>query len=44
MTPKSSKKAQDIRRKSKIYFSIDDENLLYKGVKGKREAIILEDK
>lgn len=35
MTPKSSKKAQNIYRKSKIYFSIDDENFPYKGVKGK---------
>ena len=38
MTPKTSKKAQNIRRKSKIYFSIDDENFPYKGVKGKGEA------
>jgi general stress protein 26 len=44
MTPKTSKKAQNIRRKSKIYFSIDDENFPYKGVKGKGEAILLEDK
>ena len=26
MTPKTSRKAQNIRRKSRIYFSIDDEN------------------
>jgi general stress protein 26 len=44
MTPKTSKKAQNIRKKSNIYFSIDDENFQYKGVKGKGEAIILEDK
>jgi general stress protein 26 len=44
MTPKTSKKAQNIRNKSNIYFSIDDENFPYKGVKGKGEAIILEDK
>jgi nitroimidazol reductase NimA-like FMN-containing flavoprotein (pyridoxamine 5'-phosphate oxidase superfamily) len=43
MTPKTSKKAQNIRTKSKIYFSIDDENFPYKGVKGKGEAIVLED-
>jgi general stress protein 26 len=43
MTPKTSKKAQNIRRKSRIYFSIDDENFPYKGVKGKGEAIVLED-
>ncbi|MGH9976094.1 MAG: pyridoxamine 5'-phosphate oxidase family protein [Nitrososphaeraceae archaeon] len=44
MTPKASKKAQNIRRKPNVYFSIDDENFPYKGVKGKGEAIILEDK
>ena len=44
MTPKTSKKAQNIRRRSNIYFSIDDENFPYKGVKGKGEGIILEDK
>jgi nitroimidazol reductase NimA-like FMN-containing flavoprotein (pyridoxamine 5'-phosphate oxidase superfamily) len=43
MTPKTSKKAQNIRKKSKIYFSIDDENFPYKGVKGKGEAKVLED-
>lgn len=43
MTPKTSKKVQNIRRKSKIYFSIDDENFPYKGVKGKGEAKVLED-
>ena len=43
MTPKTSKIAQNIRRKSKIYFSIDDENFPYKGVKGKGEAKVLED-
>lgn len=35
MTPRGSKKAQNIRRKSKIYFSIDDESFPYKGVKGR---------
>jgi general stress protein 26 len=44
MTHKASKKARNIRRRSNIYFSIDDENFPYKGVKGKGEAIILEDK
>jgi len=43
MTPKASKKAQNIRRQSKIYFSIDDESFPYKGVKGKGEVVILED-
>lgn len=42
MTPKASKKAQNIQRKSKIYFSIDDESFPYKGVKGKGEVVILE--
>jgi general stress protein 26 len=42
MTPKASKKDQNIRRRSNIYFSIDDdENFPYKGVKGKGEAITL---
>lgn len=43
MTPKASKKAQNIQRNSKIYFSIDDEIFPYKGVKGKGEVVILED-
>jgi general stress protein 26 len=43
MTPKASKKVQNIRRKPKIYFSIDDESFPYKGVKGKGEVVILED-
>jgi general stress protein 26 len=43
MTPKASKKAQNIKRKSIIYFSIDDENFPYKGVKGKGEVVTLED-
>ena len=42
MTPKASKKVQNIQRKSKIYFSIDDESFPYKGVKGKGEVDILE--
>ena len=42
MTPKASKKAQNIQRRSKIYFYIDDESFQYKGVKGKGEVVILE--
>ena len=42
MTPKASKKVQNIQRKLKIYFSIDDESFPYKGVKGKGEVDILE--
>ena len=35
-TQKMTKKVQDIRRNpDKIYFSIDDENFPYKGVKGR---------
>ncbi|MCC2649129.1 MAG: hypothetical protein K0R16_1934 [Nitrososphaeraceae archaeon] len=31
-----SKKVKNIRRKSNVYFSIDDENFPYKGIKGKK--------
>jgi general stress protein 26 len=43
MTGKKSKRAQNIRKKSNVYFSIDDGNIPYKGVKGKGVVIILED-
>ena len=43
VTPKMSKKVQNIRRKSTVYFSIDDENFPYKGVKGKGVVIIVDD-
>lgn len=44
-TQKTTKKIQNIRRNpDKIYFSIDDENFPYKGVKGRGEASILEDR
>ena len=43
-TQKMTKKVQNIRRNpDKIYFSIDDENFPYKGVKGKAVAKISED-
>lgn len=43
-TQKTTKKIQNIRKKpDKIYFSIDDENLPYKGVKGRGEASLSED-
>lgn len=43
-TPKMSKKVQNIRRNpDKIYFSIDDENYPYKGVKGRAAVRIIED-
>jgi general stress protein 26 len=43
-TPKMAKKVQNIRgNPDKIYFSIDDENYPYKGVKGRAVAKISED-
>jgi PPOX class probable F420-dependent enzyme len=42
-TSKLAKKTRNLRRKPTIYFSIDDENLPYKGVKGKGIATIVED-
>jgi general stress protein 26 len=43
-TQKMTKKIQNIRRNpDKIYFSVDDENYPYKGVKGKAVARISED-
>ena len=42
-TDKRTKKIQNIRENpDRIYFSIDDENFPYKGVKGRGEARILE--
>jgi general stress protein 26 len=38
-----AKKTQNLRNKPTVYFSIDDENLPYKGVKGKGIATIIED-
>jgi PPOX class probable F420-dependent enzyme len=43
-TSKLAKKTQNLRNKpTAVYFSIDDENLPYKGVKGKGIATIVED-
>ena len=43
-TAKMTKKVQNIQRKpDKIYFSIDEENYPYKGVKGRAVARISED-
>ena len=43
-TQKATKKVQNIRKNpDKIYFSIDDENFPYKGVKGRGSAAISED-
>jgi general stress protein 26 len=41
ITSKMSKKVQNIRKKSNVYFSIDDENP-YRGVKGKGVATLIE--
>jgi nitroimidazol reductase NimA-like FMN-containing flavoprotein (pyridoxamine 5'-phosphate oxidase superfamily) len=42
-TGKSSLKVRNIRRKNRVYFSVDDEAMPYKGVKGKAKVRILED-
>ena len=42
-TSKSAKKTLNLRNKPALYFSIDDENPPYKGVKGKGIATIVED-
>lgn len=42
-TNRMSKKVQNIRAKPTVYFSIDDENLPYKGAKGKGTTTIIED-
>jgi general stress protein 26 len=43
MTSKMSNKVRNISSKPNVYFSIDDENFPYKGVKGKATARIIED-
>jgi PPOX class probable F420-dependent enzyme len=44
-TQKMTKKVQNLKRNpDKVYFSIDDENFPYKGVKGKGIATISEDR
>ena len=42
-TSKSAKKTRNLRNKPTVYFSIDDENLPYKGVKGKGIVTIVEE-
>lgn len=42
-TSKNSQKASNMRRSNVIYFCVDDENIPYKGVKGKGTANIIED-
>ena len=43
ITSKVAKKTQNLRNSPTIYFSIDDANPPYKGVKGKGNATIVED-
>jgi general stress protein 26 len=42
-TSKLAKKVQNLRNKSSLYFSVDDENFPYKGVKGRGSVNIIED-
>ncbi len=42
-TSKLSRKTQNLRKKPVVYFSIDDENTPYKGVKGKGIVNLVED-
>src|ERR671930_634980 len=42
-TSKSAKKTQNLRNKPVVYFSIDDENPPYKGVKGKGVVAMVDD-
>lgn len=41
--PKAAKKVRNLRSKLNVYFSVDDENFPYKGVKSKGTATIIED-
>ena len=43
ITSKMAKKVRNLRSKPNVYFSIDEENYPYKGVKGKGIANIIED-
>ena len=43
ITSKLAKKTQNLRNRPTIYFSIDDKNPPYKGVKGKGNANVVED-
>lgn len=42
-TSKSSQKVGNIRRKNAIYFCVDDEQMPYKGARGKGRAKVIED-
>jgi nitroimidazol reductase NimA-like FMN-containing flavoprotein (pyridoxamine 5'-phosphate oxidase superfamily) len=43
ITSKIAKKTQNLRNKPILYFSIDDQNFPYKGVKGKGSVTIVDD-
>jgi general stress protein 26 len=43
LTSDTSRKTLNIRNNSKVYFSVDDCNIPYKGVKGSGNATILKD-
>ena len=43
ITPIIAKKIRNLETKTNVYFSIDDENFPYKGVKGKGTAAIIKD-
>jgi nitroimidazol reductase NimA-like FMN-containing flavoprotein (pyridoxamine 5'-phosphate oxidase superfamily) len=43
VTPKIARKVENLRSNPNVYFSIDDENFPYKGVKGKGTVTIIED-
>ena len=42
LTSSRAKKTHNLRTNSKVYFSVDDGNVPYKGVKGRGIAVILE--
>jgi nitroimidazol reductase NimA-like FMN-containing flavoprotein (pyridoxamine 5'-phosphate oxidase superfamily) len=42
ITPKATRKIKNLRNKPNVYFSIDDENFPYKGVKGKGIATVVD--
>jgi len=42
-TGKDARKAQNIKKRSKMYFCVDDDTAPYKGVRGKATAIIIQD-
>ncbi|MDQ3083514.1 MAG: pyridoxamine 5'-phosphate oxidase family protein [Thermoproteota archaeon] len=43
VTPRNSKKIQNLKKRNVIYFSIDDEIFPYKGIKGKGKVEMIED-